>query len=767
MPHGRPDLPGIFAQHQNASERRSSCKKPTGSPLASLVGGNISDASEQKAKKVEGVFHIFPGKKCRGSPFTVDRDASCDGFTGLSVEQCQKKCADSAKAPNCPQKTCGGAVSFESGWCHLWEECSESELVDSSPATAIIPKAGCPRGEVKLFDFQPAGATQSCCKQACAGCAYFSGNACQRCAGGFILREGQCTACTSSGGWLSVDGKSCMQLAAGDCSDEKVRGQSSNEACCQCGGGVVTPTPFSYPNSRWSLDSNIVLKPEPRTALRYTVDSKCELAAHNLTMDSSTGEISYMAGRAKNQAIPKPFMPQETGQTPASSVTLLFHDDSEEKLPLTTGSGWSKFELGCAPEVSWLSIVASTGALRYAAPSGATGGVSVADDILFGQDGAVCVVTAWQTHKKHQTTFVAIRPRPWPTLQYDLDAVAVSVGEDLHPLNPRPHKEQGLMKPWAFSMACDVSGAASSTRFTYDRILNMGLLDGHPILDISPDGAITVAPARTLSELFDALSVSGSQRKVETTLTIVVQDTVCWVPQNIKGTGLPHASADTEAKCRSQCRADETCANYKFEGQCMRYDARSDGNPVTVVAKVTNCTNEGTCMKVTHSEWYLAGTYCPLGRDAVLGGIVYLREHVTQQDMVYLREGSSGGCGANEWALMAPSSADFIDKALGLFELRGTRHACISSSSLEHSLSWCATKALAWIEEQEEDEEGQPALVLDDPGTAQPADFWLHPCDCAPDAWGADLPVDAQMYEQLPVAWRGVGHGAILLWVRD
>ncbi|CAE7521119.1 unnamed protein product, partial [Symbiodinium microadriaticum] len=91
--------------------------------------------------------------------------------------------------------------------------------------------------------------------------------------------------------WLSVDGKSCMQLAASDCSDEKVRGQSSNEACCQCGGGIVTPTPFSYSNSRWSLDSNIVMMPEPRTAERYTVDAKCELAAHNLTMDSSTGEL--------------------------------------------------------------------------------------------------------------------------------------------------------------------------------------------------------------------------------------------------------------------------------------------------------------------------------------------------------------------------------------------------------------------------------------------------------------------------------------------
>eukprot|EP00439_Symbiodinium_sp_Y106_P004984 s5302_g1.t1 len=353
MPRTRADLPGIFAQHQNASERRSSCKT-AGRPLASLVGGNSSDASKLKTKKVEGVFHIVTGKKCRGTPFTNDRDASCDGFTGLSVEQCQKKCADSEKAPNCPQKTCGGAVSFESGWCHFWEECSESQLVDSSAATAIIPKAGCPRGEVKLFDFQPAGATQSCCREACAGCAYFSGNSCQRCAGGFIEREGQCTACTSSGGWLSVDGKSCMQLAASECSDEKVRGQSSNEACCQCGGGVVTPTPFSYPNRRWSLDSDIVMKPEPRTALRYTVDSKC-----TTTRTGSAGEIRYMPGRDKpleafsfecevtaHQAVGVSLVSVVMVAADVlsySSVTLLFHDDSEDELPLTAGSGWSRF----------------------------------------------------------------------------------------------------------------------------------------------------------------------------------------------------------------------------------------------------------------------------------------------------------------------------------------------------------------------------------------------------------------------------------------
>ena len=41
--------------------------------------------------------------------------------------------------------------------------------------------------------------------------------------------------------------------------------------------------------------------------------------------------------------------------------------------------------------------------------------------------------------------------------------------------------------PRTFSMACDVSGAASSTRFTYDRLLNMGrfaALGIHPAVHI-------------------------------------------------------------------------------------------------------------------------------------------------------------------------------------------------------------------------------------------------------------------------------------------
>ena len=94
------------------------------------------------------------------------------------------------------------------------------------------------------------------------------------------------------------------------------------------------------------------------------------------------------------------------------------------------------------------------------------------------------------------------------------------------------------------------------------------------------------------------------------------------------------------------------------------------------------------------------------------GGIVYMRDHVTPQDRVYLREGA--GCGDGKSALLSPSHNDFINKAcktdcvhgveailascrqeLGLFELRGTRHACVNSSSVHYAPQQCLV-GLCW-----------------------------------------------------------------------
>ena len=35
-------------------------------------------------------------------------------------------------------------------------------------------------------------------------------------------------------------------------------------------------------------------------------------------------------------------------------------------------------------------------------------------------------------------------------------------------------------------------------------------------------------------------------------------------------------------------------------------------------------------------------------------------------------------------------------------------------------------------------------------GTPEPADYWLHPCDCAPSSWATQAPVNAESFESLP-----------------
>ncbi|CAE7824825.1 unnamed protein product [Symbiodinium sp. CCMP2592] len=150
----------------------------------------------------------------------------------------------------------------------------------------------------------PADATRverTCCLRsstACAGCAKSADErTCEECAGGFIKRGSTCVSCADSAGWASLDGSTCAQLQGSGCNAQKVRGQSSNEACCHCGGGHLTPTPFSYDVKQWVLGSDVRLAPLPRTADRYSLDEGCELAAHNLTLDASTGIVSVAADR--------------------------------------------------------------------------------------------------------------------------------------------------------------------------------------------------------------------------------------------------------------------------------------------------------------------------------------------------------------------------------------------------------------------------------------------------------------------------------------
>ena len=46
--------------------------------------------------------------------------------------------------------------------------------------------------------------------------------------------------------------------------------------------------------------------------------------------------------------------------------------------------------------------------------------------------------------------------------------------------------------------------------------------------------------------------------------------------------------------------------------------------------------------------------------------------------------------------------------------------------------------------------QGYAPVVVDDPYTSDPADYWLHPCDCAPPAWGMEKPVNPESFESVP-----------------
>ena len=88
-------------------------------------------------------------------------------------------------------------------------------------------------------------------------------------------------------------GTPVMAIPAADCNDRPVNGLSSNQACCQCNGGEKSATPFTYPDTPLlQLEAAVSLKPLPRTAERYSVDSGCGFAAHNLTIDGATGAIT-------------------------------------------------------------------------------------------------------------------------------------------------------------------------------------------------------------------------------------------------------------------------------------------------------------------------------------------------------------------------------------------------------------------------------------------------------------------------------------------
>ena len=369
---------------------------------------------------------------------------------------------------------------------------------------------------------------------------YASGR-CAKCLGGFVLKDGTCTACISTVGWTNELGDTCDAIPAADCNDRPVNGISSNQACCQCNGGEKSATPFSYPDTRFAVGAAVSLKPLPRTAERYSVDSGCGFAAHNLTVDGATGAITSTQNPTKPFSVECEVSAHQAlhlVSTVKVSVTVefmsygagaLFFSSSVTSYPVTLGSAaadWNDFGMVCAPEAPWLSI-ASSGAVSTSSSTsgGAVTDAETPDGDFVGIDGSVCVVSAKQKSgnetQKRSTTFVALKPKPWPTLSFESNYVEVVLGEELAPMKPKVpsgyEEGTGGLKPSSWDVRCFVDGDWAGTRpspsWSFDSNWGVGLLGSHSILEVQPDGAITIAPGETMAKLFDEVLADNLQRK--------------------------------------------------------------------------------------------------------------------------------------------------------------------------------------------------------------------------------------------------------------
>ncbi|CAE7780318.1 unnamed protein product [Symbiodinium pilosum] len=248
----------------------------------------------------------------------------------------------------------------------------------------------------------------SCCeaeRTACSGCAQVAGSNCIHCAGGFRKGPHGCIACRDIPGFMDPSGHSCADYVAhGICQDGskslsdfsakidarvamaeyKYNGLSAVEACCACGGGLQTSTPFTYSANLQSFVLGAPMKdqPHPRTASSYRVagvleGSGCDLHSIGLRFNAETGEISGTPTAEEPMEVDcviQAVQDESKGLIENSSVKIslqhfsyagkiLSFPTESPYLPRTSNGTYSNWRVACTPHTPWLTIDQHTGAL--------------------------------------------------------------------------------------------------------------------------------------------------------------------------------------------------------------------------------------------------------------------------------------------------------------------------------------------------------------------------------------------------------------------
>ena len=89
----------------------------------------------------------------------------------------------------------------------------------------------------------------------------------------------------------------------------------------------------------------------------------------------------------------------------------------------------------------------------------------------------------------------------------------------MKPKVPSGYEEgTGGLKPSSWDVRCFVDGDWAGTRpspsWSFDANWGVGLLGSHSILEVQPDGAISIAPGESMAKLFDEILADNLAAKI-------------------------------------------------------------------------------------------------------------------------------------------------------------------------------------------------------------------------------------------------------------
>jgi hypothetical protein len=438
----------------------------------------------------------------------------------------------------------------------------------------------------------------------------------------------------------------------------------------------------------------------------------------------------------------------------------------------------------------------------------AAGGITGVADGPDQSSGGVCYI--WCSGQTAQSLTVGVlRPQLWPGFDFQPTAnVKVAIGEKFSGLTATAFSDN-LLKPSSFSVAC--SPNYDTLIFDFDVFTGVATINGINAFVLSNEGVVTVAPDEGLSSLIDDLGATTAQKvdslqldctvyghydwikvlgngvnepEISRALTITLADNNCWVSENVAVKVSPSSPAVTDpVGCRKLCRTSPTCTHYAMQhgacqiatGVCRQSQGCAE---VSVITKVPGCGPDSTCFDLSNSiSKHLNGKFCPTGQGSLISDHpVYVKKGTTFQDQLYMtaydsnRDGSLTG---NPEFVLKAASLDDVETS-SMLELHGATIASFPASegiidsifsqgAITKGISAYDAHAQATLKvgtkscgppnttvDLDTEDYASLAIVLDDPLTDDPADYWLHPCECFSEAWGNNAPVTSESFADVP-----------------